>query len=99
MARLESRYFSFGDVNSSNHPSPWKAAFPYNRPQGYWEAFVRRCAKLSGKAQGLVDEETARKVWLEILRDYEEYVRMGMWLPDGILDEHRQVAVALGWFS
>ena len=46
----------------------------------------------------LVDAETAKRVWLSVLQDYEEYERMGMWVPEEILEEHRQVAIALGWY-
>ena len=45
-----------------------------------------------------MDEETARKVWISILKDYEDSQRMGMWLPEEELEEHREVAIALGWY-
>ena len=75
--------------------TPWEAAFPSDRPLGYWQAFVRRCSKLS--KDGLIDENIAKNVWLSILKDYEDYEKLGMWIPDEALEEHRKVAQALGW--
>ncbi|MDG6994373.1 MAG: hypothetical protein JRN52_00500 [Nitrososphaerota archaeon] len=75
--------------------TPWAAAFPHSPPLGYWQAFGRRCAQIG--QDGFVDEETARRVWLSILKDYEEYTKLGMWIPDDALEEHRKVAQALGW--
>ena len=91
------RYFAYNDTLSNGFPSPWKAAFPESRPMGYWEAFAKRCATDSLSTGGLVDAKTARRVWLSILGEYEDYERMGMWIPEQIMEEHRQVAVALGW--
>ena len=45
----------------------------------------------------MIDEKTAREIWLSILHEYESYLRMGMWLPDDVLEEHRKVAESLGW--
>ena len=96
--RSRTNYFSYNADEACGFPSPWKAAFPDSRPLGYYEAFGNRCAKVSPDADGLVDEETAKRVWLSILREYEDYQRMGMWLPEEILEEHRRVAMALGWY-
>jgi hypothetical protein len=93
------KYFAYNADEERGFPSPWKAAFPKSRPLGYWEAFGRRCARVSHGVDGLIDEETARIVWLSILRDYEDYERMGMWIPRELLDEHRQVAISLGWYE
>ncbi|MGH2639328.1 MAG: hypothetical protein ACRDF4_08630 [Rhabdochlamydiaceae bacterium] len=91
------RYFSYDADEAGGFPSPWRAAFPESDPVGYWESFGKRCAMVSSGAGGVVDEETARRVWLSILREYEDYERMGMWIPSEVLEEHRQVAIALGW--
>ncbi|MDG7000701.1 MAG: hypothetical protein JRN15_16525 [Nitrososphaerota archaeon] len=75
--------------------TPWEAAFSSSDPLGYWQAFARRCSKLG--RDGVVEEQVAREVWLSILRDYEDYEKLGMWIPEDALLEHRSVAQALGW--
>ena len=92
------RCFSPGDDGTSGFPSPWRAAFPNNRPLGYWNVFQERCERISSDSGGVIDNETAKGVWLSILLEYENYERMGMWIPGEILEEHRQVARALGWY-
>lgn len=91
------RYFSLTDEDTKA-PTPWHAAFPNSGPLGYYQAYEKKCSKVTNDPQGVVDEDTARKVWISILKDYEDYKRMGMWLPDKELDEHRLVAIALGWY-
>ena len=39
----------------------------------------------------------SKEVWLSILKDYEDYEKLGMWIPSEALEEHRKVAKALGW--
>ena len=75
--------------------TPWEAAFPSDRPLGYWEVFVKRSSKLT--TDGLIEENVAKEVWLSILNDYEDYEKHGMWIPSEVLEEHRKVAKALGW--
>ena len=87
--------FSYIDDYLDGHASPWKAAFPDRAVTGYSEAFRKRCS--SASSGGLVDGDTARRIWLEILREYESYEKMGMWIPDEILEEHREIARGLGW--
>ena len=79
--------------------SPWKTAFPDRQPMGYWDVFSKRCAKIAENSNGVISEETAKDVWLSILGEYEAYLQMGMWLPEGILEEHRIVAKSLGWIE
>ena len=91
------RHFSLSD-DVSGFQTPWKAAYPDRQPLGYWSVFQGRCQKISREPSGLIDEETAKGVWLSILIEYESYERMGMWIPEAVLEEHRQVARALGWY-
>jgi hypothetical protein len=77
--------------------SPWMAAFPDRCPLGFWETFQRRCEKIV-PGEMLVNETTARRVWLSILWEYEDYERMGMWIPEAVLEDHKRVARALGWY-
>ena len=98
MGSFRTRYFSFVDSLATDAPAPWRVAFPRSKPLGYYKAFARRCSKITGSTNGKVDEETARKVWISILKDYEDSQRMGMWLPEDELEEHRKVAIALGWY-
>ena len=93
----KTKYFSYDSDDNRGFPSPWKAAFPASGPLGYWDAFSRRCRKLADNPDHVVDQQVAKKVWLSILLEYEEYERMGMWVPEEILNQHRRVAVALGW--
>ena len=78
--------------------TPWKAAFPDGSKRGYWDIFAKHCSCISDDPNGIVDEETARRVWTEILSGYEDYMKMGMWLPERVMDEHLQIAIALGWY-
>lgn len=89
--------FSFVFDQTGNILTPWKAAFPDKKSLGYSELFSKRCAKIADSSTGLVDEITAKQVWLSILDECESYQRKGMWLPSQVLDEHRMVAKALGW--
>ena len=93
------KFFSYKDDTPNTFPSPWKAAFPKDGPLGYWQVFAKRCSNISHDAGGLVDEETAKMVWMGILSEYEDYEKMGMWLPHQVMEEHRQVASALGWYT
>lgn len=94
----EIKFFSYKEYKLDDFPTPWKAAFPNSEALGYWEVFCKRCSNISGSSNGVVDEQTAKNVWMGILSEYEAYQRMGMWLPDQVMDEHRQVAAALGWY-
>lgn len=93
----DKKSFSFLSDELNGALSPWKTAFPDRQPLGYWEVFSNRCSKIAANSNGLVDEETAKEVWLSILREYETYLQMGMWLPEEILDQHKMVAESLGW--
>jgi hypothetical protein len=95
----DKRSFAFFSDDLGVAMTPWKAAFPDREPQGYCEVFSKRCVKINQNSNGLVDEETAKRVWLSILREYDEYVQMGMWLPGEILEQHRTVAETLGWIE
>ena len=92
------RCFSFADNLNTDWPAPWRVAFPGSKPLGYYRAFERRCLKLTNGTVGVVDEETARKIWISILKEYEDFQRMGMWLPEEELEDHKKVAIALGWY-
>ena len=78
---------------------PWKAVFPDGKPRGYWELFLARCAKASCESRGFVSEKMAKQIWLMILSEYEEYQRMGMWIPAEIVEEHRAIALTLNWLK
>lgn len=93
------RSFSFISDELGSALTPWEVAFPDRQPLGYWVIFSKRCEKIATNSEGLVDEETAKQVWLSILQEYEDYQKMGMWLPAETLEEHRMVAESLGWIQ
>jgi hypothetical protein len=94
-----SEMFAFKGDYHEGLASPWKRAFPDSSKLGCTDAFMRRCEKFATNGEGLVSKEVARSVWMEILQDYETSVKMGLWIPDGLLEEHRRVARALGWLT
>jgi hypothetical protein len=93
----KTKKFAYRSDYANGVASPWKAAFPSSPPLGYWEAFGRKCEKLEPE-DAVVNETIARRVWLSVLWDYEDYMRMGLWIPEAILEDHRKVARALGWY-
>jgi len=91
--------FAFKADYYEGSASPWKKAFPQSSRLGCTDAFRRRCEKFAINGEGIVSKEVAKYVWLEILQDYEISVKMGLWIPDELLEEHKSVARALGWLT